>query len=89
MIFWINLNYDYIKHTKYLGKALRWVIGSVINHIVDISKYNPLAGSSYIKLRKELDHPKKAWIIFRSLMIKNTLNGIYSDTYILQTIVKE
>ena len=30
------------------------------DHIVHISKYNPLAGSSYIKLRKELDHPKKA-----------------------------
>ena len=27
--------------------------------IIGISKYNPLAGSSHIKLPKELNHPKK------------------------------
>ena len=33
------------------------------NSIVQyISKYNPLAGSSYIKLPKELDHPRKGLI---------------------------
>ena len=42
---------------KSLGKGLGWITDSVIDHI---SKYNPLAGSSYIKLLNELDHPKKA-----------------------------
>ena len=32
------------------------IIHSVTNYNVSISKYNPLAGSSYIKLTKELDH---------------------------------
>ena len=44
---------------KSLGKGLGWIIHSVIEHNTSISKYNPLAGSSYIKLPKELDHPRK------------------------------
>ena len=35
------------------------IINSVIDHTISISKYNPLAGSSYIKLPKELDHSRK------------------------------
>ena len=44
---------------KSLGKGSGWIIDSVINHTISISKYNPLAGSSYIKLPRELDHPGK------------------------------
>ena len=44
---------------KIIGKGLGWIIDSVIDHTISISKYNPLAGSSYIKLPKELDHPIK------------------------------
>ena len=33
-----------------LGKGLGWIIDSVIDNTISISKYNPLAGSSYIKL---------------------------------------
>ena len=40
-------------------KNLCWIIDSVIDHNINISKYNPLASSSYIKLPKEVDHPKK------------------------------
>ena len=47
---------------KSLGKGSGWIIDSVINHTVIISKYNPLAGSSYIKLPKEFDHPRKRLI---------------------------
>ena len=47
---------------KYLGRSLCWIIGSVIDHNINISKYNPLAGGSYIKLPKELDHPRKGSI---------------------------
>ena len=38
---------------KSLGKISVWNIDLVIDHTISISKYNPLAGSSYIKLRKE------------------------------------
>ena len=44
---------------KSLGKGSGWIIDSVIDYIISISKYNPLVGSSYIKLPKELDHPRK------------------------------
>ena len=44
---------------KSSGKRLGWTIDSFIDHTISISKYNPLAGSSYIKLLIELDHPKK------------------------------
>ena len=43
---------------KYLGKGSGCIINSVIDHI-NISKYNLLTGSSYIKLPKELNHSKK------------------------------
>ena len=37
---------------KSLGKGSGWIIDSVIDHTISISNYNPLAGSSYIKLPK-------------------------------------
>ena len=39
---------------KSLGKGSGWIIDSVFS----ILKYNPLAENSYIKLPKELDHPR-------------------------------
>ena len=47
---------------KSLRKGSGWIIDSVIDHAINISKYNPLAGSSYIKLIKKLDHPRKGLI---------------------------
>ena len=47
---------------KSLGKGSGWIIDSVIDHNIIISMYNPLAGSSYIKLSKELAHPRKRLI---------------------------
>ena len=47
---------------KPLGKGLGWIIDSVIDHTISISKHNPLVGSSYIKLPKELNHPRKGLI---------------------------
>ena len=44
---------------KNSGKGSAWIIDSVIDHTISISKYNPLPGSSYIKLPKELDHPRE------------------------------
>ena len=53
----------------------KYNIDSVIDHAISISKYNPIAGS-YIKLPTELNHPKKVWFIFKTLMIMNPLNGV-------------
>ena len=47
---------------KSLGKGSGWIIYSVIDLTNSISKYNLLAGSSYIKLLKELNHPRKGLI---------------------------
>ena len=62
---------------KSLGKGSGWIIDSVIDHTISISKHNHLGGSSYIKLPKELDHPKK---ICGKLWIMNVLNSVWLDT---------
>ena len=38
---------------KSLGKGSGWIIDSVIDLTISISKYNPLAGSNIIKLSKK------------------------------------
>ena len=52
---------------KSLGKGSGWIIDSVIDHTLSISKYNPLAGSSYIKLPKELNRPRKGLINIQNI----------------------
>ena len=47
---------------KSLGKDWGWIIDSVIYHAISISKYNLLAGISYIKLPNELNYPRKGLI---------------------------
>ena len=51
------------------------IINSVIDYDINISKYNPLAGISYIKLPKELDHPRKVLINIQNIVIINVLSG--------------
>ena len=51
---------------KSLEKGLGWITDSVIDHNVSIWRYNPLSGISYIKLPKELDHPRKGLINIQS-----------------------
>ena len=43
---------------KSLGKGTSCIIDSVTERHINISKDNPLAGSSYIKSPAVLDHPK-------------------------------
>ena len=50
----------YIK--KSLGKGSGWITDLFIDHTISISKYDPLAGSSYIKPPKDINHPKKGLI---------------------------
>ena len=52
---------------KSFVKSSGWIIDSVIDHTISISKYNPLAGSSYIKLLKELDHSRKGLINIQNI----------------------
>ena len=58
-VFIDNVFYNYIKPTKTLGKDLGQIIDSVTYLTISNSKYNPFAEISYIKLPKELDHPRK------------------------------
>ena len=44
---------------KLLEKCSGCIIYTVLDHTIIIYKYHPLAESSYIKLPKELDHPRK------------------------------
>ena len=53
---------DITNREKSLGKGSVWIIDSVIDDTISILKYIPLGGRSYIKLSKELDHPRKGLI---------------------------
>ena len=66
-----------------------WIIDSVVDHTINISKYNPLAGSSYIKLPKELNYPRKGLINVQNIDEMKALNGICSNTSILQIIIQK
>ena len=48
-------------------KGSDWIIDSVIDHTISISKYNLLARSSCIKLAKELDHLRKGLIDIQNI----------------------
>ena len=61
---------------KSLGKGSGWIIDSVIDHTISISKYNPLGRSSYIKLPTELDHLRKGLINTQNIDDNNALNGV-------------
>ena len=53
----INFNTE-----KYLRKGSEWIIDLVVDYTISLLKYNSLAGSSYIKLPKKLNHPRKGLI---------------------------
>ena len=52
---------------NYLQKDLSWIIDSVIDHTINISKYNPFTESSDINLPKELDHSRKGLINIQNI----------------------
>ena len=53
---------------KNLGQDSGWIIDSVLEHTINFSKYNSLAGISYIKFPKKKTIQKKIWLIFRILV---------------------
>ena len=52
---------------KSLEKGSGLITDSIIEHNMTVSKYNPLAGTSYIKLPKQLDHPRKYLINIQNI----------------------
>ena len=57
---------------KSLRKCSDWITDSVFNHTINISKYNPLAGSNYMKLPKELETPSPSLKKKSLINIENT-----------------
>ena len=45
-------------YQTFLEKGSCRIIDSVIDHNINIPKYNRLAGSSYMQITRELDHPR-------------------------------
>ena len=45
-----------------VSKGSGWIVESVNNHYLNIVKYEPMKGSSYIELPQELNNPKKGLI---------------------------
>ena len=64
---------------KSLGKSLSWIIDSVKEHNINISKYHPLAGSSYIKLPKELNNPRKDLINIQNMNDNERFKWLLAD----------
>ena len=58
---------------KALGNGSGWIISLFVDHTISISKYDPFAGSSYIKLPKELDHPRRDLINIQNTCFKGCL----------------
>ena len=50
------------KIAQWISEGSGWVIKSVDNHYLNIVKYKPLKGSSYIKLPQELQNNSKGLI---------------------------
>ena len=46
----------------WISEGSGWTIESVDQHFINIAKYKPLKGSSYVKLPKELQHHSKGLI---------------------------
>ena len=60
----------YTNIQKSLGKGWDWIIDPVIDHNISIPNYNPIAANIYIKLPKELDHPRKG-LISTQIIVEN------------------
>ena len=71
------------------GKGSGWIIDLVIDHTISISKYNPFAGNSYIKLPKELDHPRKGLINIQNIDDKDCFNWCLVRYLNMQIIIQQ
>ena len=64
-----------------LGKGSGWIIDSVIDYNINNSKCNSLAGSSYIKSPKELDHHNECfkWCLHPADQSRKRITKAYRD----------
>ena len=60
----LNSAYEELKHRLdiWTGLGSGWITDKIETLFIDISNYNPLAGSSYISLPPDLNNPKKGLI---------------------------
>ena len=60
----LDVNVEQIMNTihKWISKGSSPIVSSIDGHYINIIKYEPLAGSSYIKLPTELQHHEKGLI---------------------------
>ena len=60
----LNSAYEELKHRLdiWTGLGSGWIIDKIEDIHIDIANYDPLAGSSYIPLPSELNHPMKGLI---------------------------
>ena len=60
----LNSAYEELKHRLdiWTGLGCGWIIDEIEDINIDIANYHPLAGSSYITLPSELNHPIKGLI---------------------------
>ena len=72
----INLDFEYsidecfeeilYRIDNWTNEGSGWVVDSINREYVNISKYSPLLGSTYIELPDELNYPKKGFINIRN-----------------------
>ena len=70
-------------YKKTLEKGLGWTIDLVT---VNVSKYKLLSDRRFFFTEKIT--PSKKGLFFKTLMIMNALNGVWSKTYLLQIMIK-
>ena len=70
-------------YKKTLEKGLGWIIDLVT---VNVSKYKLLSDRRFFFTEKIT--PSKKGLFFKTLMIMNALNGVWSKTYPLQIMIK-
>ena len=66
------------KVAQWVSDGSGWLVESVDNHYINIVKYQPMKGSSYIKLPTELQNSSKGLIKIK-IRIMNALDGVILD----------
>ena len=69
------------KVANWISEASGWVVNQVRRHYVNIAKYNPLEGSSYITLPPELKNRSMALLILK-IRIASVFSGSISGVSI-------
>lgn len=70
------------KIVQWLSEGSGWIIESVNKHYLNIAKYNPMKGSSYIQFSKELRNPLKGLVNMKN---KDVSVGVISGSWILRS----